>query len=255
MVGNQTVLVATKDVSADRKPARTGEGWGGEMSLLTGPPDSTGGCKSALVDKLEVSPSRYHPPRSTSPSPGDSTTGRRQQCWDVSLTPSKQPISHVLYPVVHGYDALHSFIHLMLGMKGVNQQELRSTEVLVAEHLSPTPQGRLPSVSTDTYWTAVYRLGTSTRYKRAYDELNVQTASLYALPCQELHGAESFFGSATRSDTREIKRILRNLNVYCRVHKSPPQVHNPSHINSIHALQTYFHKVHFNSIIYVYMWL
>jgi len=31
-----------------------------EMSLLTGPPDSTGGCQSALVDKLGVSPSRYH---------------------------------------------------------------------------------------------------------------------------------------------------------------------------------------------------
>jgi hypothetical protein len=30
------------------------------MSLLTGPPDSTGGCQSALVDKLAVSPSRYH---------------------------------------------------------------------------------------------------------------------------------------------------------------------------------------------------
>jgi hypothetical protein len=31
-----------------------------EMSLLTGPSDSTGGCQSALVDKLGVSPSRYH---------------------------------------------------------------------------------------------------------------------------------------------------------------------------------------------------
>jgi hypothetical protein len=31
-----------------------------EMSLLTGPPDSTGGCQSALVDELGVSPSRYH---------------------------------------------------------------------------------------------------------------------------------------------------------------------------------------------------
>jgi hypothetical protein len=30
------------------------------MSLLTGPPDSTGDCKSALVDELGVSPSRYH---------------------------------------------------------------------------------------------------------------------------------------------------------------------------------------------------
>jgi hypothetical protein len=31
-----------------------------EMSLLTGPPDSTGGCQNALVDELGVSPSRYH---------------------------------------------------------------------------------------------------------------------------------------------------------------------------------------------------
>jgi hypothetical protein len=30
------------------------------MSLLTGPPDSTGGCQSALFDKIGVSPSRYH---------------------------------------------------------------------------------------------------------------------------------------------------------------------------------------------------
>jgi hypothetical protein len=31
-----------------------------ELSLLTGAPDSTGGCQSALVDKLRVSPNRYH---------------------------------------------------------------------------------------------------------------------------------------------------------------------------------------------------
>jgi hypothetical protein len=31
-----------------------------EMSLLTGPSDSTGGCQRALVHKLGVSPSRYH---------------------------------------------------------------------------------------------------------------------------------------------------------------------------------------------------
>jgi hypothetical protein len=31
-----------------------------EMSLLTGPPDSTGSSQSALVDKLGVSPSLYH---------------------------------------------------------------------------------------------------------------------------------------------------------------------------------------------------
>jgi hypothetical protein len=31
-----------------------------EMSLLTGQPDSTGGCQSALVDNLGVSPNRYY---------------------------------------------------------------------------------------------------------------------------------------------------------------------------------------------------
>jgi hypothetical protein len=31
-----------------------------EVSLLTGPPDSTGGCQSSLVDELGVSSSRYH---------------------------------------------------------------------------------------------------------------------------------------------------------------------------------------------------
>jgi hypothetical protein len=31
-----------------------------EISLLTGPPDSTGGCQSTLVDELDVSPNRYH---------------------------------------------------------------------------------------------------------------------------------------------------------------------------------------------------
>jgi hypothetical protein len=31
-----------------------------KMSLLTGPPESTGDCQSALVDKLGVSLNRYH---------------------------------------------------------------------------------------------------------------------------------------------------------------------------------------------------
>jgi hypothetical protein len=31
------------------------------MSLLTGPSDSTSGCQSALVDKLGVNLSQYHP--------------------------------------------------------------------------------------------------------------------------------------------------------------------------------------------------
>jgi hypothetical protein len=35
-------------------------------ALLTGPPNSTGGCHSALVYKLGVSPSQYNHPWSTS---------------------------------------------------------------------------------------------------------------------------------------------------------------------------------------------
>jgi hypothetical protein len=42
MAGNQTVLVAARGVSADRKPA------------------GTGGCQSAVVDKLGVSPSQSY---------------------------------------------------------------------------------------------------------------------------------------------------------------------------------------------------
>jgi hypothetical protein len=56
MAGNQIVLVAARDVSADRKPASAGVC--NRQFLLTGPPESTGGCQGALVDKLGVSPSR-----------------------------------------------------------------------------------------------------------------------------------------------------------------------------------------------------
>jgi hypothetical protein len=40
-------------------------------SPMTGPPDSTCGCQSSLVDKLGVSPSRYHRTMPTKQSPGD----------------------------------------------------------------------------------------------------------------------------------------------------------------------------------------
>jgi hypothetical protein len=54
----------SRDVSADRTARQY---WGlPEMSLLTGPPDSTGGCQSALVDKLGVNPNQCHHPWSTS---------------------------------------------------------------------------------------------------------------------------------------------------------------------------------------------
>jgi hypothetical protein len=44
LTGNQSVLGAAK-----------------EISVLTGPSDSSGGCQSALVDKLGVRPKQYHP--------------------------------------------------------------------------------------------------------------------------------------------------------------------------------------------------
>jgi hypothetical protein len=52
----------------------------------------SGDGQSALIDKLGFNPSRYNLPRSTSLSPGDSTTGPRPQCLDGSLNPSQQPI-------------------------------------------------------------------------------------------------------------------------------------------------------------------
>jgi hypothetical protein len=61
-------MVAARDISADRKPDYW---WLTEMSLLTGPPDSTGGCRSALVDNFGVSPSECNHPWSTLQSPGD----------------------------------------------------------------------------------------------------------------------------------------------------------------------------------------
>jgi hypothetical protein len=79
LTGNRPILGATTEMSpltGNRPILRATT----EMSLLTGPPDSTGGCHGALVDKLGVGPSRYHPPRSTSVSPGDSTSDPRPQC-------------------------------------------------------------------------------------------------------------------------------------------------------------------------------
>jgi hypothetical protein len=59
-----------------------------EMSLLTGPSEITGGCQSALVDKLGVSPSLYHHSWSTSQiTCGWTKVPYRPQFWDVSLAP------------------------------------------------------------------------------------------------------------------------------------------------------------------------
>jgi hypothetical protein len=49
--------VAARDISADRTASQYCEL--PEMSLLTGPPDSNGGCQSALVDELGFSLSQF----------------------------------------------------------------------------------------------------------------------------------------------------------------------------------------------------
>jgi hypothetical protein len=60
-----------------------------EMSLLTGSPDSTSGCQSALVDELGVRPNRYHHTMVYITITRGWTIGPyRPQFWDVSLTPS-----------------------------------------------------------------------------------------------------------------------------------------------------------------------
>jgi hypothetical protein len=51
--------------------------------------DVSGDAQSALVDKLGVSPSRSRLLTGSHLSLGDSTTGPRPQCWDVSLNPSQ----------------------------------------------------------------------------------------------------------------------------------------------------------------------
>jgi hypothetical protein len=59
-----------------------------EMSVLTGPSDSSGGCQSALVDKLGVSPKQYHPWSTSKITRGWTEAHKRSQFWDVSLAPS-----------------------------------------------------------------------------------------------------------------------------------------------------------------------
>jgi hypothetical protein len=54
---------------------------------------------------------------------------------------------------------------------------------------------------------------------------------------KELQGAGSFTG--LESLNQQILRLLRNHNIYYRVHKSPPPVHILSH-NPVHTLPTYF---------------
>jgi hypothetical protein len=66
-----------------------------EMSLLTGPPDSTGGSQSALVDKLGVNPNVIiHGPRRKSP--GDEQKARRDRSSETSVSPHRNQSTNQL---------------------------------------------------------------------------------------------------------------------------------------------------------------
>jgi hypothetical protein len=71
-----------------------------EMSLLTGPPDSTGGCQSALVDELGFIPSQYH--HTMGPhykSPGDERKARRGRSSETSVSPRHNQSTNI--PIQH----------------------------------------------------------------------------------------------------------------------------------------------------------
>jgi hypothetical protein len=61
----------------------------------------------------------------------------------------------------------------------------------------------------------------------------------------ELHGAESFLETATRSATQEFPHILWNP----KVHKNPSLVPILSQSNRVHATPFYCCKIHFNIIL------
>jgi hypothetical protein len=55
--------------------------------------------------------------------------------------------------------------------------------------------------------------------------------------------------TASRWATKKCPNILWNWNVYYLIHKSLPQVPLLSEMNSVHAIKSYFPKIHFNIIL------
>jgi hypothetical protein len=56
-----------------------------------------------------------------------------------------------------------------------------------------------------------------------------------------INSVEQSLSEANSSSAgQEIPRVLWNLEVYCRVHRTPPSVHILNQINQVHTLQPYF---------------
>jgi hypothetical protein len=77
------------------------------VSLLTRQPDSTGGCQTPLVNRLEVTPSRYHHTMVHIAITRDEHRARRDSSSETSVSPhhnqSTNPHSHPTVPLSRAY--------------------------------------------------------------------------------------------------------------------------------------------------------
>jgi hypothetical protein len=90
---------------------QTAVGAATEMSLLTGPPDRAGGCQSALVDELGVSPLDIviHGPHRKSP--GDEQRAHRGRHSETSVSPHH---SQSIYQSTLNWEPVYRFPFLYL---------------------------------------------------------------------------------------------------------------------------------------------